>query len=37
MIDALSASPEGNAAVEAQVLADVRTLCAAHPIYSDLG
>ena len=37
VIDALAANPDGDAAVEAAVLADVRTLCAAHPIYADLG
>ena len=36
VIDALAANPDGDAAVEAAVLADVRTLCAAHPIYADL-
>jgi glycine hydroxymethyltransferase len=34
VIDALAANPEGDAAVEAQVLTEVRALCAAHPIYS---
>ena len=34
VIDALAASPQGDAAVEAEVLADVRALCAAHPIYA---
>jgi glycine hydroxymethyltransferase len=33
VIDALSANPEGDAGVEAAVLAEVRALCAAHPIY----
>ena len=37
VIDALAANPDGDAAVEAAVLADVRALCAAHPIYADLG
>ena len=37
VIDGLAANPEGDAAVEAAVLAEVRTLCAAHPIYADLG
>ena len=31
--DALSANAEGDARVEAAVLAEVRGLCAAHPIY----
>jgi glycine hydroxymethyltransferase len=36
VIDALAAAgPEGDAAVEAEVLAEVRRLCAAHPIYAD--
>ena len=35
VIDALAASgPEGDAAVEAEVLAEVRGLCAAHPVYA---
>ena len=34
VIDALSAQPAGDAAVEAAVLAEVRALCAAYPIYS---
>jgi glycine hydroxymethyltransferase len=34
VIDALSANAEGDAEVEAAVLAEVRALCAAHPIYS---
>ena len=34
VINALAANPEGDAAVEAAVLAEVRVLCAAHPIYS---
>jgi glycine hydroxymethyltransferase len=33
VIDALSANPEGDATVEAAVLAEVRALCATHPIY----
>ena len=33
VIDALSANPDGDAGVEAAVLAEVRALCAAHPIY----
>jgi glycine hydroxymethyltransferase len=33
VIEALSANPEGDAGVEAAVLAKVRALCAAHPIY----
>lgn len=33
VIDALAADAEGNAAVEAEVRAEVRALCAAHPIY----
>ncbi|WP_372835834.1 serine hydroxymethyltransferase [Puniceibacterium confluentis] len=37
VIDGLAANPEGDAAVEAAVLAEVRKLCAAHPIYADLG
>ena len=36
VIDGLAANPEGDAAVEADVLAEVRKLCAAHPIYADL-
>ncbi|MDU9004630.1 serine hydroxymethyltransferase [Sedimentitalea todarodis] len=35
VIDALSANPEGDAAVEAAVLEEVRALCEAHPIYAD--
>jgi glycine hydroxymethyltransferase len=35
VIDALAANPEGDPANEAAVLAEVRTLCAAHPIYGD--
>ena len=36
VVDALAAAgPEGDAAVEAAVLAEVRGLCAAHPIYVD--
>lgn len=31
--DALSSNPEGDAAVEAEVRAEVRALCAAFPIY----
>jgi glycine hydroxymethyltransferase len=34
VIDSLSAQPTGDAAVEAAVLAEVRALCAAYPIYS---
>jgi glycine hydroxymethyltransferase len=34
VIDALAANPEGDAAVEAAVLEEVRTLCKAHPIYA---
>ena len=34
VIDALSANADGDAAVEAAVLAEVRALCAAHPIYA---
>ena len=34
VINALAANPEGDAVVEAQVLTEVRALCAAHPIYS---
>ncbi|MDF1610175.1 serine hydroxymethyltransferase [Hoeflea sp. YIM 152468] len=34
VIEALAAQPEGDARVEAEVLAEVRALCAAHPIYS---
>jgi glycine hydroxymethyltransferase len=30
-----AAGPEGDAAVEAEVQAEVRRLCAAHPIYAD--
>ncbi|WP_146592287.1 serine hydroxymethyltransferase [Puniceibacterium confluentis] len=37
VIDGLAANPEGDAAVEADVLAEVRKLCAAHPIYAELG
>ncbi|WP_417267736.1 serine hydroxymethyltransferase [Celeribacter baekdonensis] len=33
VLDALSDNPEGDAAVEAAVLAEVRTLCADFPIY----
>ena len=33
VIDALSANPEGDAAVEAEVRAQVRALCEAFPIY----
>jgi glycine hydroxymethyltransferase len=33
VIDALAGNPEGNAATEAAVLDEVRTLCTAHPIY----
>ena len=33
VIDALSANVDGDAEVEAAVLAEVRALCAAHPIY----
>ncbi|RWJ39843.1 MAG: serine hydroxymethyltransferase [Mesorhizobium sp.] len=33
VIDALAADAEGNAAVDAEVRAEVRALCAAHPIY----
>jgi glycine hydroxymethyltransferase len=33
VINALSVDPEGDAAIEASVLAGVRALCAAHPIY----
>ncbi|AUH34224.1 serine hydroxymethyltransferase [Paracoccus tegillarcae] len=36
VIDALAVNPEGDADVEAAVLADVQALCAAHPIYADL-
>ena len=36
VIDALAANPEGDAAIEAAVLEEVRALCAAHPIYADL-
>ncbi|ARU00420.1 serine hydroxymethyltransferase [Yoonia vestfoldensis] len=35
VIDALSANPEGDPAVEAAVLEEVRALCEAHPIYTD--
>ncbi|WP_425101419.1 serine hydroxymethyltransferase [Tropicibacter sp. S64] len=35
VIDSLSANPEGDAAVEAAVLDEVRALCAAYPIYAD--
>ena len=36
VVEALSqAGPEGDAAVEAEVLAEVRALCAAYPIYTD--
>lgn len=34
VIEALAANPEGDARVEAEVLTEVRALCAAHPIYS---
>jgi glycine hydroxymethyltransferase len=34
VIDALAANPEGDAGVEAAVEAQVRALCAAHPIYA---
>lgn len=33
VIDALANNPKGNATVEAEVLAEVRALCAAHPIH----
>lgn len=33
VLDALSDNPEGDAAVEAEVLAEVKKLCADHPIY----
>ena len=33
VLDALSNNPEGDAAVEAEVLAEVKKLCADHPIY----
>lgn len=33
VIDALAANPDGDPAVEAAVLAEVRAICAAHPIY----
>ncbi|WP_226552878.1 serine hydroxymethyltransferase [Celeribacter naphthalenivorans] len=33
VLDALSENPEGDAAVEAEVLAEVKKLCADHPIY----
>ncbi len=36
VINALAAAPNGDAAVEAEVLTEVRALCAAHPIYADL-
>ncbi|ABV93849.1 serine hydroxymethyltransferase [Dinoroseobacter shibae DFL 12 = DSM 16493] len=35
VIDALAENAEGDAAVEAAVLEEVRALCAAHPIYAD--
>jgi glycine hydroxymethyltransferase len=35
VIDALAANSEGDAKVEAEVLTEVRALCAAHPIYTD--
>jgi glycine hydroxymethyltransferase len=35
VIDALAANPEGDAAVEAAVLEEVRALCETHPIYAD--
>lgn len=35
VIDALSANADGDAAVEAAVLEEVRALCKAHPIYAD--
>jgi glycine hydroxymethyltransferase len=36
VVESLSAAgPEGDAAVEAEVLAEVRRLCAAHSIYAD--
>ncbi|MDE4063497.1 serine hydroxymethyltransferase [Phaeobacter gallaeciensis] len=35
VIDALSANPDGDAAVEAAVLVEVQALCKAHPIYAD--
>ncbi|WP_159587724.1 serine hydroxymethyltransferase [Chelativorans xinjiangense] len=34
VIDALAANAEGNAEIEAKVLAEVRALCAAYPIYT---
>jgi glycine hydroxymethyltransferase len=34
VIDALSAQPTGDTSVEAAVLAEVRALCVAHPIYT---
>jgi len=34
VIDALAANPDGDAEIEAAVLAEVRSLCAAYPIYS---
>ncbi len=37
VLDGLAANPEGDAAEEAAVLKDVRALCAAYPIYADLG
>lgn len=35
VIDALSVNHEGNAAVESEVLKEVRVLCDAYPIYAD--
>lgn len=35
VIDALAANPEGDAAVEAAVLEEVRALCETYPIYAD--
>ena len=35
VIDALSANPDGDAAVEAAVLEEVQVLCKTHPIYPD--
>jgi glycine hydroxymethyltransferase len=36
VVDSLAAAgPEGDAAAEAEVLAEVRRLCAAHPVYAD--
>ena len=36
VVEALTpAGPEGDVAVEAKVLAEVRRLCAAHPVYAD--